>query len=71
MHEIFSKLNGEDLGMMIMILAAFFIALTAIVGGCVVKVIKSNNQTKLKQNMLEHGMSADEIKAVLDAGKKS
>jgi len=40
------------------------------VAAITLKIVKSNNETKLKQEMLARGMSAEEIKAVLDAGNK-
>jgi hypothetical protein len=52
------------------VLGGMLIALAAIIGGCVVKILKSNNQTKLKQEMIARGMSVDEIKAILEAGSK-
>jgi hypothetical protein len=70
LNELFSKMSGEDFGMTVMIAGTILIALTAIIGGCIVKVIKSNNQTRLKQEMIARGMSLDEIKAVLEIGSK-
>jgi hypothetical protein len=68
MSELFAKLTPEE-----------FIALVAIVGGllfltsCVAaeywsKVRKTDAALKLKTDMLDRGMSAEEIRTVLDAG---
>jgi len=44
------------------------ISLTAIIASCVYKIRRVATAARLKQDMLDRGMSADEIKAVLDAG---
>jgi hypothetical protein len=70
MSDFFSKFHSDDLVMMIVVLGGMLFGLAAIIGGCVVKILKSNNQTKLKQEMIARGMSVDEIKAILEAGSK-
>jgi hypothetical protein len=66
MPEYLSRLNGGEL-----------IALVAVVGGLlcgIVCIIGSHwervRQLELKQDMLNRGMSAEEIKTVLDASSK-
>jgi hypothetical protein len=70
MNEFLSKFHSDDLVLMIVMLGGVLIGLSAVIGGCVVKILKSNNQTKLKHEMIVRGMSADEIKAILEAGSK-
>jgi hypothetical protein len=54
-------------GGLVLLLAS---SITAIVAGHMLKIRESNNATQLKQDMLDRGMSADEIKTVLEAGMK-
>ncbi len=44
--------------------------LAPIIGICWYKVHKTNAMIALKQDMLDRGMSAEEIKMVLEAGDK-
>ena len=69
MNEILSKFDSQDL-----IVAGTFcgLALFAILCGAGHYwhlVRESDNATKLKLDMLDRGMSADEIKTVLEAGR--
>jgi hypothetical protein len=70
MIELLSRFNPEDV-----------IALVAVVGGLIVGpaiaifihfngLRKTEILTRLKQDMLDRGMSAEEIKMVLEAGMK-
>lgn len=66
MNEFLSRFNSGEL-----------IGLVAIVGGMLVGVIAivahywhQNRLTELKREMLNRGMSAEEIKTVLNAGAK-
>jgi len=47
------------------------VTLTAIISRCVYKIRRDMTAAQLKQDMLDRGMSADEIKTVLEAGLKS
>jgi hypothetical protein len=71
MGEYLSKFDGGEM-----------IAITAIVGGLICGAIvmigefwrrirKAEIDAKLKTDMLDRGMSAEEIKVVLEAGSKS
>lgn len=71
MGDYLSKFDGGEL-----------IAITAIVGGLICGAIvmigefwrrirKAEIDAKLKTDMLDRGMSAEEIKTVLEAGSKS
>jgi UPF0716 family protein affecting phage T7 exclusion len=74
MYDLLSNLNGWGLilftavaGGLVLLLVS---SVTAIVGGHLLKIRELDNCTRLKQDMLDGGMSADEIKTVLEAGMK-
>ena len=74
MYDLLSNLNGWGLilftavaGGLVLLLVS---SVTAIVGSHLLKIRESDNSTRLKQDMLDRGMSADEIKIVLEAGMK-
>jgi hypothetical protein len=48
--------------------SVLIISLAAVISKTVIKVRRDANATALKQDMLDRGMSADEIKTVLEAG---
>lgn len=71
MSEFLSDLSGED-AFPILIVAIVFgsvalVLLTGIVATCVYKIRKLATSAQLKQDMLDRGMSAEEIKMVLEA----
>jgi hypothetical protein len=68
MSDFLSRFSPAELIIGTVMLSVVFIGFAAIVAGCVVKVLKSNNQTRLKEEMISRGMSAEEIKTVLEAG---
>ena len=70
MSELISRVNPQDLCIVMVFVSAFAAGLLMFIAACVVKIVKSNNQTKLKEEMLSRGMSAEEIKMVLDAGNQ-
>ena len=47
---------------------AMLCGIFAIVGGILLKIRKENVGASLKQNMLDRGMSAEDIKTVMEAG---
>jgi len=49
----------------------FVVALVSIVSGIAYSMRRDSLAAQLKQDMLDRGMSADEIKTVLEAGLKS
>jgi hypothetical protein len=53
------------------ILGGFVVVLVAIISSCVISIRRDSTAAKLKQDMLDRGMSADEIKTVLEARPKS
>ena len=70
MNEFFSRFKPEDSLMLFAIGSGLLISLVAIIGGLALKIVKSNNETRLKVEMLARGMSAEDIKTVLKAGTK-
>lgn len=74
MYDLLSNLNGWGLILITLVGGGLVVALictmSLIIATHWVKVRESNNATLLKQDMLDRGMSADEIKTVLEAGMK-
>jgi hypothetical protein len=74
MTDIFSKLGKEDILPMVIVAIIFgtvgLVALLSIVASCIYKVRQLSVSTRMKQEMLDRGMSADEIKTVLEAGQR-
>jgi hypothetical protein len=75
MYDLLSNLNGWGLILFTLVAGALAVALvctmTLIISTHLVKIRESENSTRLKQEMLDRGMSADEIKTVLEAGTVS
>lgn len=75
MGDFFSKLSSDEI-MPIVIVAIIFgasavIALAGIVAGCVYKIRRLSISAHLKQEMLDRGMSAEEIKMILESGQRA
>jgi hypothetical protein len=70
MSDVISRVNPQDLCVVIVLVTACVASLLIAIAACIVKIVQSNNQTKLKQEMLSRGMSAEEINMVLDAGRR-
>jgi hypothetical protein len=72
MYDLLSNLNGWGLILITAVAGGVLLLLissiTAIVANHLLKIRESDNSTQLKQDMLDRGMSADEIKTVLEAG---
>jgi hypothetical protein len=68
MPDVWSKFDATGIVLLVTVVSTllFCLFLTAAVHWH--KVRESDNATKLKLEMLDRGMSADEIKTVLDAG---
>jgi hypothetical protein len=68
MPDIWSKFDADSIVTLVIAAGAliFFLFLVAAVHWH--KVRESDNATKLKLEMLDRGMSADDIKTVLEAG---
>jgi hypothetical protein len=72
MYDLLSNLNGWGLILITAVAGGVLLLLissiTAIVANHLLKIRELDNSTQLKQDMLDRGMSADEIKTVLEAG---
>ncbi len=68
MSEVWTHF-GETMGLL-GLGGGLLIGLVAIIGGLWTENRKAEIAAGLKHDMLERGMSADEIRTVLDAGKK-
>ena len=78
MTDIVDRLNPGELIQFIAVAIPFvvlavilLISLTAIISRCVYKIRRDATAAQLKQDMLDRGMSAEEIKTVLEAGPKT
>jgi hypothetical protein len=70
MADLISKFDsGEIIGLVTVVLTFLFMV-SPIVAFCWYKIHKNNVNAALKQDMLSRGMSAEEIKMVLEAGIK-
>jgi hypothetical protein len=68
MHDVFSRFNpGEMIGL-VAVLGCVVCGLVAIMMGVGFAMRKQELLAGLKKSMLDRGMSADEIKMVIDAG---
>ncbi|MFL5328301.1 MAG: hypothetical protein ACJ8C4_05260 [Gemmataceae bacterium] len=68
MSELMSKLDGEAVIGLAAVLGSFVVGIVAILGYSWQKVRRSETDAALKQDMLNRGMTAEQICAVLDAG---
>lgn len=70
MSDFFSKFDPTDLTMLFVVAGSFVAGIAAIIGGIWYKIRKAEIAAALKQDMLNRGMSAEDIKTVLEAGSK-
>ena len=70
MAEFLSKIDGGELIAIISVGGGMLVALLSIGLGAWHKVRAEQIAADLKRDMLDRGMSADEIKTVLEAGPK-
>ena len=70
MPDIWSKFDATSIVMLVIVVGTLLFALALVATVHWRKVRESDNATKLKQDMLDRGMSAEEIKTVLEAGPK-
>jgi hypothetical protein len=71
MMEVLSKFDSGDLIGLVSIVGGMLFSLAIVLGSFWRKVRQSEIAADLKRDMLDRGMSADEIKTVLEAGSKS
>jgi hypothetical protein len=70
MTEFLSRFDaGETIGL-VAVVGGLLCAITAIVAGTWQKVRRSEIVAALKQDMLNRGMSAEDIRTVLEAGSR-
>jgi hypothetical protein len=68
MAELLSRFDpGEFIGL-VAVLGGFLCAISAVLGGAWRSVRRAEITAALKQDMLNRGMSAEEIRTVIDAG---
>jgi hypothetical protein len=71
MGEYLSKLDGGELIAVIAIVGGLICGVIVMIGEFWRRIRKAEIDAKLKTDMLDRGMSAEEIKTVLEAGSKS
>jgi hypothetical protein len=71
MVDLLSNINGGELIALVAVAGGLLCAITAIITSSWQKIRRAEIVAALKQDMLNRGMSADEIRTVLEAGSKS
>jgi hypothetical protein len=67
MLEFVSEIGSDNFIGLVAVVGGLLIPLVAIIGACTYKHRRLSVEAALKQQMIERGMSADEIKEVLQA----
>jgi hypothetical protein len=70
MLAFISQISPQDVIPILTIGGGLIVALISVIAGVLLRVHKTNVSARLKQDMLDRGMSAEEIKTVLEAGGK-
>jgi hypothetical protein len=70
MMELLSRLDAGELIGIVSVVGGLLIALVGIIAGSWVKVRRAEIAGALKQDMLNRGMNADDIRTILEAGSK-
>lgn len=71
MSDLFSRMDpGQFIGL-VAVGGGLLVAIVAILTGCVTSMRNTAAANELKQNMLDRGMSAEDIQTVLSAGAGS
>jgi hypothetical protein len=68
MEEMLSKMDGGDFIALVAVSGGLLCGIVGIIMGCWLEMRRVAANSALKQDMLDRGMSADEIRIVLDAG---
>ena len=71
MYEYLMRFSPWEMIVLVSIVGGLFVIIFAVAGDFWHRVRKVEIETKLKQDMLDRGMSAEEIRTVLDAGKNN
>ena len=69
MYDYLMRFSPGEMIAIVSVVGGLFVILIAIVADVWHRARKVEIETKFKQEMLDRGMSADEIKTVLDAGR--
>jgi hypothetical protein len=67
MSDLFSGANPDVVIPLVTLTLVAICALALVIGVCWYKIHKYSTAAKLKQEMLDRGMSAEDIKTVLEA----
>jgi hypothetical protein len=74
MYELWSKFNPDEFIGLVAVTGAMLCGLvcgtTAIVMGCWLEMRRTATAAALKRDMLDRGMSAEDIRVVVEAGSK-
>jgi len=70
MIDLLSRMNGGQLIAIVAVAGGLLCGIIGIIAGSWQKVRRAEIAAALKQDMLNRGMSADEIRTVLEAGTK-
>lgn len=70
MIELLPKLNPGELLAVVAVVGGLLCAIIGIIAGTWAKVRRAEIAAALKQDMLNRGMSADDIRTVLEAGTR-
>jgi hypothetical protein len=71
MHELLSKIGPADLIGLLSVIGGYACGIVGIVMGVGLAIRRAELAAGLKRDMLERGMSAEEIRVVMDAGTKN
>ncbi len=70
MSELLARFNTGELIFLLILVGSFLCALVAILAGVWLKARQLELDAALKRDMLQRGMSSDEIRAVIEAGSR-
>ena len=70
MAEFFSRFRSDEIIGLLTAAGILILCISPVVGVLWYKIHKNSVNAMLKQDMLNRGMSAEEIKTVLEAGEK-
>ena len=71
MSEFLSKFSAGEIIGLVAVVGGLLCGIIAVISDFFYKIRKSDNVTRLKQDMLDRGMSAAEIQTIIDAGAKN
>jgi hypothetical protein len=70
MQELLWKLDGGQVIAIVAVTGGLLIAAVSVITGAWVRIRQTEATAALKQDMLNRGMSAEEIRSVIEAGAK-